>query len=134
MEFLFHLLEAILQTGTSEIIAVVLQDSILGPLFFNIFINDLFLSGNKSQICNYANDNTLYSANKNISQIISDLSNDFETLPKWFYDNYMVLNPDKCDFVTLSFQDQNFDFSSIQYGGIETFCLRGISTLLAWGY
>ena len=48
---------------------------------------------------------TLYSANKNISQIISDLSNDFEPLTKWFYNNYMVLNPDKCHF-----QDQNFEF------------------------
>ena len=94
----------------NKIITGVPQGSILGPLFFNIFINDLFLFANKSEICNYADDNTLYSANKNINQIISNLSNDFETLTKWFYDNYMVLNPDKCHFMTLGFQDQNFDF------------------------
>ena len=64
----------------------------------------------KSEICNYADDNTLHSANKNISQIISDCSNDLETLVKWFYDTYMVLNPDKCHFMTLGFEDQNFDF------------------------
>ena len=77
---------------------------------FNIFTNDLFLFANKSEICNYADDNTLYSANKDIIQIISNLSNDFETLRKCIYDNYMVLNPDKCHFTILDFQDQNFDF------------------------
>ena len=86
------------------------QGSILGPIFFNIFINDLFLFTKKSEICNYADDNTLYSANKNIIQIINDFSNDSETLQKWFYDNYIVTNPDKCNFMTLGFQDQNFDF------------------------
>ena len=53
---------------------------------------------NKSEICNYADDNTFYSSDKNTSQVISDLSNDFETLTRWFYDNYTLLNPDKCHF------------------------------------
>ena len=122
MKIPFHLLEAILQTGISKpklaVLLVTWTKSLLGflrvrylePLFFNISINDLFLFANKSEISNYANDNTVYCANKNINQIISNLSNDFETLRKWFYDNYMVLNPDQCHFMTLGFQDQNFDF------------------------
>ena len=35
------------------------QGSILGPLFFNIFINDLFLSIDISTLYNYADDNIL---------------------------------------------------------------------------
>ena len=61
-------------------------------------------------ICNCVHENTLYDAKKNINQIISNLSNDIGTLIKWFYDNYMVINPKKCDFMTLGFQVQNFDF------------------------
>ena len=91
---LLHLLEAILQTyqrtkigstfsDWNKIITGVPQGSVLGPLFFNLFINDLLT--NKSEICNYGDDYTLYSANKNISQIISNLSNDFETLTKWLF-------------------------------------------------
>ena len=51
-------------SGWNKIITGVPQGSILEPLFFNIYIHDLFLFANKSEICNYDDDNTLYSANQ----------------------------------------------------------------------
>ena len=44
-----------------KIISRVPQGSILGPLLFNIFLNDLFLFVEKSDLSNYADDYTLYS-------------------------------------------------------------------------
>ena len=38
------------------------KGSVLGPLLFNIFINDLFYFIKEAKLSNYANDNQLYFA------------------------------------------------------------------------
>ena len=40
------------------------QGSILGPLLFNAFINDIFMFIEKTEICNFADDNTIYDLSK----------------------------------------------------------------------
>ena len=69
---------------------------ILGPLLFNIYINDIFLFFQECDLANYADASTMYISNKRISSIINSSSYDFTALSKWFYNNFMVFNPDNC--------------------------------------
>ena len=71
------------------------KESISGPLLFNIFINDiLFLQ--KYDLTNYAD-----KSEKRVSTTIDSLRPEFTFLSKWFYNNFMVFNPEKCSFMLL---------------------------------
>ena len=68
------------------------QGSVLGPLLLNIYINDLLLFIQNSDICNYADDSTNYACDKNLGNITHKLENDCNVALEWFGDNFMKLN------------------------------------------
>ena len=73
------------------------QGSILGPILFLVFVNDMPLHLNNSTIDIYADDNTLsLSANwNNITSLTQALSNDLENIEKWSTENKMYINTEK---------------------------------------
>ena len=85
-----------------SIISGVPQGSILGPLLFNIYLNDIFYFVKKSDIANYADDTTPFTMDKTMDALLDSLEKDVSTIIKWFEHNYLKLNADKCHLLVSS--------------------------------
>ena len=85
-----------------EITSGVPQGSVLGPLLFNICINDLTFFIADSHLCNFADDNTLYASDFKLEGVVSRLENDMQKTLVWFESNMTVANPSKFQFMFMN--------------------------------
>ena len=90
-----------------EILRGVPQGSILGPILFNIFINDLIYFIQETEVCNFADDTTIYSCSLNYEEVAHELSNDTYIVLNWFKVNSMAANPGKFQIMFLGLKIGN---------------------------
>ena len=84
------------------------QVSILGPILLNIFVCDMFFMVDHLDIASYADDNTPYSKGKSQYDLETKLQKASVKLYKWFHENGLKANLEKCHFLCL---DTNTKFS-----------------------
>ena len=71
------------------------QGSILGPLIFLVFNNDLYLHLSFSNCILFADDTTIYATCKNLRHLTWCIREDLMTLMDWFKANKLTLNLNK---------------------------------------
>ena len=66
----------------------------------------MFLFIRKSKVCDFADDNTLYSVGKSIENVISDRKTDLVGVLEWFKVNSLKANPGKFQLLVLGNKDK----------------------------
>ena len=106
------------------------QGSILGPLLFNIFVNDIFMTIEQLDICNFADDNTLYSCGERLKEIKENLVSGTKSILNWFRLNSLKTNPGKFQFMILGDKSHHkhiLKINSIKVQASDDILLLGIT-------
>ena len=71
------------------------QGSLLGPLLFNIYMNDISSLVTRASIRLYADDTTTYDSDQCSASLELSINTDIKVLDRWFCDNYLTVNAGK---------------------------------------
>ena len=77
------------------------QGSILEPLFFLLYINDLPQCLNKTEPCLFADDTNLTAVRDSIHDVQAAVNSHLENLRKWLVANKLSLNLTKIEFILI---------------------------------
>lgn len=78
------------------------QGSILGPLLFLIYINDITTCSNKLTMYLFADDTTVFITNFNYPHLINTINKELMLLSNWLNSNFLSLNTKKSNYIVFT--------------------------------
>ena len=75
------------------------QGSILGPLLFSIYINDIVFAANHVKFILYADDTNIFYSNSDITTLYETVNSDLELVNHWLLANKLTLNIGKTNYI-----------------------------------
>ena len=95
-------------SSTRHTVLGVPQGSILGPILFSLYINDLPLNISGSKLVLFADDTNILVSGENLHTLQHKLTNILSELQLWFLSNNFVVNTDKTSVISFhTTQDKN---------------------------
>ena len=88
------------------------QGSILGPLLFLLYINDIILSSNILKFTLFADDTSLFYSHKNKSEATNILNTELSKICQWLSANKLSLNVKKSKLLVFTKQKDNINNSA----------------------
>ena len=87
------------QSQTLDITCGVPQGSVLGPLLFLIYVNDIANCLTHSKLISFADDTTVFLSSKCINDLYNNMNSDLDDLTNWFKANRLPLNVNKSNYM-----------------------------------
>ena len=100
----------------------------LGPVLFNVFLNDIFNFVKENKLYHYADDNTLSHSGPDLSGLVKSLERESAILIDWFANNKMKANPDKFQAIAIGNKYKNGDIK-FNLDGNEILCENKVKLL-----
>ena len=89
------------------------QGSILGPILFLCYINDMPSASKILDIFLFCDDTTLLISGKSLAEIIPILNCELQKICEWFRCNKLSLHPGKTKFMIFTLNENNIDFTDL---------------------
>ena len=85
------------------------QGSILGPLLFLLYVNDLSNVSMKLSFIQFADDTSIFIKGGSLSEIAFSMNSEMKNVTEWLRNNMLTLNVTKTNYMIMTMQGKRYN-------------------------